>query len=68
MPCRDGVDRHKRMLVVHEFDIAEVSLTSYIMLIRTGSPFFTVPVFLGHLLSQNHILSMRMLGLTTRKI
>ena len=30
-PRRDGVDRHRRALVDLEFDIAEVSLASYIM-------------------------------------
>lgn len=30
-PRRDGVDRHRRMLVDPEFDVAEVSLASYIL-------------------------------------
>jgi 4,5-dihydroxyphthalate decarboxylase len=54
-PRRDGVDRHKRMLVGHEFDIAEVSLASYIISKRAGGPFCAVPVFPRRLFSQNHI-------------
>lgn len=55
-PRRDGVDRHKRMLVDQEFDIAEVSLSSYILAKRAGAPFSAVPVFPRRLFSQNHIL------------
>lgn len=54
-PRRDGVDRHRRMLVEREFDIAEVSLASYIMTKRAGAPFSAVPVFPRRLFSQNHI-------------
>lgn len=54
-PRRDGIDRHKRMLVNGEFDIAEVSLASYIMSKRAGAPFSAVPVFPRRLFSQNHI-------------
>ena len=54
-PRRDGVDRHKRMMIGHEFDIAEVSLASYIMSKRAGAPFSAVPVFPRRLFSQNHI-------------
>ncbi|MEL0020934.1 MAG: hypothetical protein VW709_13755 [Rickettsiales bacterium] len=55
-PRRDGVDRHKRMLVEREFDIAEVSMASYILSKRAGAPFSAVPVFPRRLFSQNHIL------------
>jgi 4,5-dihydroxyphthalate decarboxylase len=54
-PRRDGVDRHKCMLVGHEFDIAEVSLASDIISKRAGAPFCAVPVFPRRLFSQNHI-------------
>ena len=54
-PRRDGVDRHKRMLVEREFDIAEVSLASYILSKQAGAPFSAVPVFPRRLFSQNHI-------------
>ncbi len=54
-PRRDGVDRHRRMLADCEFDIAEVSLASYIMARRRGVPLTAVPCFPRRLFSQNHI-------------
>ncbi len=54
-PRRDGVDRHKRMLVDREFDVSEVSLASYIIAKHRGAPFTAVPVFPRRLFSQNHI-------------
>ena len=52
---RHGVRRHARMLHGQEFDIAEVSLASYIMARAAGAPFTAVPVFPRRLFSQNHI-------------
>ena len=54
-PRRDGVDRHRRMLVDREFDIAEVSLASYILAKQKGAPLTAVPVAPRRLFSQNHI-------------
>jgi 4,5-dihydroxyphthalate decarboxylase len=54
-PRRDGVDRHRRMLVDQEFDIAEVSLASYVMARQRGVSLTAVPVFPRRLFSQNHI-------------
>ena len=54
-PRRAGVNRQKRMLVEREFDIAEVSLASYILSKQAGAPFSAVPVFPRRLFSQNHI-------------
>ncbi|WP_425964117.1 ABC transporter substrate-binding protein [Rhizobium nepotum] len=54
-PGRDGGDRHGRMLRDREFDIAEVSLSSYLMARAKGAPFTAVPVFPRRLFSQNHI-------------
>ncbi|MQB45905.1 ABC transporter substrate-binding protein [Rhizobium sp. ICMP 5592] len=54
-PGRDGGDRHGRMLRDREFDIAEVSLASYIMARAQGAAFTAVPVFPRRLFSQNHI-------------
>jgi 4,5-dihydroxyphthalate decarboxylase len=54
-PGRDGTDRHGRMLRGREFDIAEVSLASYIMARSRGADLTAVPVFPRRLFSQNHI-------------
>lgn len=54
-PRRDGVARHRRMLVEHEFDVAETSLASYIMARASGAPFTAIPAFPRRLFSQNHI-------------
>ena len=37
-PLRDGGDRHGRMLHGKEFDIAEFSMSSYLMAIDRGMP------------------------------
>lgn len=54
-PGRDGGNRHGRMLRQSEFDIAEVSLSSYILARSRGAPFTAVPVFPRRLFSANHI-------------
>lgn len=54
-PGRDGGDRHGRMLRDSEFDVAEVSLASYILAKSRGAPFTAVPVFPRRLFSANHI-------------
>lgn len=54
-PGRDGLDRHGRMLRDGEFDVAEVSLASYIMAKARGAAFTAVPVFPRRLFSANHI-------------
>lgn len=54
-PRRDGVDRHRRMLADGEFDIAEVSLASYIMAKQNGVALTAVPVVPRRLFSQNHV-------------
>lgn len=54
-PGRDGGDRHGRMLKGREFDIAEVSLASYILAKSRGAAFTAVPVFPRRLFSANHI-------------
>jgi 4,5-dihydroxyphthalate decarboxylase len=54
-PRRHGIDRHGRMLRGEEFDVAEVSLASYIIAKAQGRPFTAIPVFPRRLFSQNHI-------------
>ena len=66
-PRRDGLDRHRRMLHGLEFDVAEVSLASYIMAKTRGAPLVGVPVFPRRLFSQNHIFVNRNAGIRAPK-
>jgi len=52
---RDGAHRHARMLNGHEFDAAEVSLSSYLMAHARAMPFTAIPVFPRRLFSQTQI-------------
>lgn len=52
---RDGRDRHERMIRDREFDICELSFSSYIMAVDRGAEFTATPVFPRRLFSQNHI-------------
>ena len=54
MAGRHGLHRHGRLLR-GEFDIAEMSLGSYVMAKARGAPFTAVPVFPRRLFSQNHM-------------
>ncbi|HUZ75158.1 MAG TPA: ABC transporter substrate-binding protein [Stellaceae bacterium] len=54
-PRRQGIDRHRRMLIDREFDVAEVSLGSYLLAKQRGLRMTAVPVFPRRLFSQNHI-------------
>ena len=48
---RDGEERHERMLQHGEFDVAELSLSSYLMAKSRGMPFTAIPVFPRRLFS-----------------
>ena len=50
-PLRDGKNRHQRMLQKNEFDICELSLSSYLMAKSRGMPFTAIPVFPRRLFS-----------------
>lgn len=52
---RNGRHRHERMLRDREFDIAELSLSSYLMAKSQGLRFTAVPVFPRRLFSQTQI-------------
>jgi 4,5-dihydroxyphthalate decarboxylase len=54
-PLRDGVERHGRMFRGHEFDIAEVSLSTYLIAVDKGMPFTAVPIFPRRLFSQSQM-------------
>lgn len=48
---KHGTDRHERMLRRGEFDVAELSLSSYLMARSRGMPFTAIPVFPRRLFS-----------------
>jgi 4,5-dihydroxyphthalate decarboxylase len=50
-PLKHGRDRHERMLQKAEFDICELSLSSYLMAKSRGMPFTAIPVFPRRLFS-----------------
>ena len=50
-PLKHGQDRHERMLQKAEFDICELSLSSYLIAKSRGMPFTAVPVFPRRLFS-----------------
>jgi 4,5-dihydroxyphthalate decarboxylase len=51
-PSRYGAKRHERMIRDREFDVAEVSLSSYLMAKDQGLPLTAIPVFPRRLFSQ----------------
>ena len=54
-PLRDGADRHERMLQREEFDICELSLSSYLMSRNRNQPFLAIPVFPRRLFSHSQM-------------
>jgi 4,5-dihydroxyphthalate decarboxylase len=52
---RDGEERHERMLQKGEFDVAELSLSSYLMAKSRGMPFTAIPVFPRPLFSHSQM-------------
>ncbi|HET8917902.1 MAG TPA: 4,5-dihydroxyphthalate decarboxylase [Candidatus Binatia bacterium] len=50
-PLKHGRDRHERMLQKREFDVCELSLSSYLMAKSRGMPFTAIPVFPRRLFS-----------------
>jgi 4,5-dihydroxyphthalate decarboxylase len=54
-PLRHGENRHERMLQQSEFDICELSLSSYLIARSRGMPFTAIPVFPRRLFSLSQI-------------
>jgi 4,5-dihydroxyphthalate decarboxylase len=54
-PLRDGANRHERMLQSGEFDICELSLSSYLMTRNRRLPFLAIPVFPRRLFSHSQM-------------
>ncbi len=55
VPLRDGINRHERMIQKGEFDVCELSLSSYIMAKNRNMPFTAIPVFPRRLFSQSQM-------------
>jgi 4,5-dihydroxyphthalate decarboxylase len=55
VPLRDGADRHERMIRDLEFDLCELSLSSYLMAKDRGLPLTAIPVFPRRLFSHSLI-------------
>jgi 4,5-dihydroxyphthalate decarboxylase len=51
---RDGNDRHERMMA-GEFDVAEFSMSTFLMARARGVPILGIPVFSRRLFSQSQI-------------
>lgn len=54
-PLRDGVGRHERMIHKGEFDLAEFSMSTYLMAKNRGVPMTAVPVFPRRLFSASQM-------------
>lgn len=54
-PRRDGIDRHARFMRDKEFDICEMSVSSYLTAKSKGAAYTAIPVFPRRLFSQNHM-------------
>lgn len=52
---RHGTNRHQRMLNAQEFDMAEVSLSSFLMAKDQNAPFTAIPVFPRRLFSMSQM-------------
>lgn len=61
---RDGTDRHGRMLE-GDFDVAEFSMSTFLMAKGRGMPIAGIPVFPRRLFSQNHMFVSRAAGIET---
>ncbi len=66
-PGTYGVDRHERMLQKGEFEICELSLSSYLMARSRGMPFTAIPVFPRRLFSLSQMWVNRSAGIKSPK-
>jgi 4,5-dihydroxyphthalate decarboxylase len=66
-PLRHGQDRHERMLQHGEFDICELSLSSYLIARSRGMPFTAIPVFPRRLFSLSQMWVNKNAGIASPK-
>jgi 4,5-dihydroxyphthalate decarboxylase len=64
---KHGVDRHERMLQKGEFDICELSLSSYLMARSRAMPFTAIPIFPRRLFSLSQMWVRSDAGITAPK-
>jgi 4,5-dihydroxyphthalate decarboxylase len=64
-PLKHGQDRHERMLQKSEFDICELSLSSYLIAKSRGMPFTAIPVFPRRLFSLSQMWVNRNAGINS---
>jgi 4,5-dihydroxyphthalate decarboxylase len=64
-PLKHGQDRHERMLQKQEFDICELSLSSYLIAKSRGMPFTAIPVFPRRLFSLSQMWVNKEAGITS---
>jgi 4,5-dihydroxyphthalate decarboxylase len=64
-PLKHGQDRHERMLQKCEFDICELSLSSYLIAKSRGMPFIAIPVFPRRLFSLSQMWVNTTAGITS---
>ena len=68
IPRKHGGERHSRMLQNREFDICELSLSSYLMAKSRGMSFTAIPVFPAGCSANRRCGSTLMLEFNHRKI
>jgi 4,5-dihydroxyphthalate decarboxylase len=66
-PLKHGQDRHERMLQQREFDLCELSLSSYLIARDRGMPFTAIPVFPRRLFSLSQMWVNKNTGINSPK-
>lgn len=65
LPMSDAWDRHQRMIRNEEFDVAELSLSSYLMAKERGQGFIALPIFPYRMFRQQFMLIRKGRGIST---
>ncbi len=65
LPMSDAWDRHQRMIRNEEFDVSELSLSSYLMAKERGQGFIALPIFPYRMFRQQFMLIRKGRGIST---
>ncbi len=65
LPMSDAWDRHQRMIRNEEFDVSELSLSSYLMAKERGQELIALPIFPYRMFRQQFILIRKGKGIST---